>query len=512
MLAFAVRRLGGTFLVLLGASFVVYLLAANAGDPLRELRGSRDPGAAARIADVTARLDLDTPVLLRYTKWLGGAAGCLVGRCDLGISVSRGDQQVTTALAEAMASTLSLVTAATVLAIVVGVAVGMTTALRRDSGYDYAVTLLTLVLYSLPVFWVAVLLKEWGAVRFNGFLAGPGFSALAVLLLSAAAGAVLAAVVGGSLRTRIRHFLLAGAGTGILLALLNATSWLSAPAVGVVGVGLSALAIAGVVAALSTGLRDRRALLAGGVVAAAVVLLWFPLQQVFFHLARPWILLATPALLALLGAAAGHWLGGNNKRAVVRAAALTGALCALPLYLDQMLLRWGEYTQKIPLPSGVIATTGARTPGLTGDMWLHLLDGAAHLVLPTIALTLVSLATYTRYSRAGLLEVLHQDYVRTARAKGLPERTVILRHAFRNAMIPLATIVAFDFGGLIGGAIVTERIFAWQGMGSLFSQGLEAVDVNLLMGFFLVVGLAAVAFNILADLAYAALDPRIRTA
>jgi peptide/nickel transport system permease protein len=85
-----------------------------------------------------------------------------------------------------------------------------------------------------------------------------------------------------------------------------------------------------------------------------------------------------------------------------------------------------------------------------------------------------------------------------------------MRHAFRNAMIPIVTIVAFDIGGLIGGAIITERIFAWQGMGSLFNLGLNAVDLNLVMGVFLITGLVAVVFNLIADVAYTSLDPRIR--
>jgi peptide/nickel transport system permease protein len=141
---------------------------------------------------------------------------------------------------------------------------------------------------------------------------------------------------------------------------------------------------------------------------------------------------------------------------------------------------------------------------------MRMLDSSTHLILPTAALMIISVAGYTRYTRATLLEVLNQDYVRTARAKGLPETTVIMRHAFRNTLIPIATIVAFDFGGVIGGAIITERVFAWQGMGALFNQGLREVDVNLVMGVFLVTGVAAVIFNILADLAYSALDPRIR--
>jgi peptide/nickel transport system permease protein len=109
-----------------------------------------------------------------------------------------------------------------------------------------------------------------------------------------------------------------------------------------------------------------------------------------------------------------------------------------------------------------------------------------------------------------MLEVLNQDYIRTARAKGLTERTVIMRHAFRNALIPLATIVAFDIGQLLGGAVITERVFQWDAMGTLFQRGLVNSDPNPVMAFFLIVAIVAVIFNIIADLLYAALDPRIR--
>ena len=105
---------------------------------------------------------------------------------------------------------------------------------------------------------------------------------------------------------------------------------------------------------------------------------------------------------------------------------------------------------------------------------------------------------------------MNQDYVRTARAKGLSERVVVLRHAFRNALIPITTIVVLDFGALIGGAVITERIFGWQAMGTLFINGLTHTDVNLVMGFFLITGILVVVANILADLVYSALDPRIR--
>jgi peptide/nickel transport system permease protein len=120
------------------------------------------------------------------------------------------------------------------------------------------------------------------------------------------------------------------------------------------------------------------------------------------------------------------------------------------------------------------------------------------------------MAAYIRYSRGTMLEVLNQDYIRTARAKGLSERTVIMRHAFRNTLIPITTIVVVDIAGIIGGAIITERVFAWRGMGTLFITAIDTSDLNLLMGVSLIVSTLAVLANLVADLLYSALDPRIR--
>lgn len=105
---------------------------------------------------------------------------------------------------------------------------------------------------------------------------------------------------------------------------------------------------------------------------------------------------------------------------------------------------------------------------------------------------------------------MNQDYIRTARAKGLNERTVIMRHAFRNTLIPIATIVVVDFAGVIGGAIITEQIFGWYGMGNLFNRALNSYDLNLLMGVFILTAFLALTANLVADLLYSALDPRIR--
>jgi peptide/nickel transport system permease protein len=134
----------------------------------------------------------------------------------------------------------------------------------------------------------------------------------------------------------------------------------------------------------------------------------------------------------------------------------------------------------------------------------------AHLILPTLAIMLISFATYSRYTRATMLETMTQDYVRTARSKGLTERTVVLRHAFRNALIPVTTLMAFDFGAVIAGAVITETVFGWQGMGRLFVTGLQNVEPNPVMAFVVVAAVSIVIFNMIADILYAYLDPRIR--
>src|SRR5690606_12178116 len=118
-------------------------------------------------------LNLNTPPVLRYFTWLPGAMGCLIGQCDLGISLAKGEFPVTMLRGQALGSTLQLITLASVLAIILCVAVGMATALRQYSGYDYTVTFFTFVIYSLPVFWVAVLLKQYGAVELNKFIENP---------------------------------------------------------------------------------------------------------------------------------------------------------------------------------------------------------------------------------------------------------------------------------------------------------------------------------------------------
>jgi peptide/nickel transport system permease protein len=137
-------------------------------------------------------------------------------------------------------------------------------------------------------------------------------------------------------------------------------------------------------------------------------------------------------------------------------------------------------------------------------------DIAQHLVLPVLTLVAVNIAGDSRFVRSAMLDTLGQDYVRTAKAKGVPSRGVIFRHAFRNALLPVVTNVALELAFLFSGAIVTETVFSWPGMGRLFIEGLGARDYFLLMGIVLIGSLLVVFFNLVADVVYALVDPRVR--
>jgi peptide/nickel transport system permease protein len=133
-----------------------------------------------------------------------------------------------------------------------------------------------------------------------------------------------------------------------------------------------------------------------------------------------------------------------------------------------------------------------------------------HMILPILSISLISIAGYSRYVRSQMLETISQDYIRTARAKGLRERVVISGHALKNASLPLVTIIGLDIPLLLAGAVVTETIFAWPGMGLLFIDHVSSGDVPVVMGILMLISLAVVIFQLLTDIVYAWLDPRIR--
>jgi peptide/nickel transport system permease protein len=185
---------------------------------------------------------------------------------------------------------------------------------------------------------------------------------------------------------------------------------------------------------------------------------------------------------------------------------------SIPNFWFALLLQifFGLYLTKwLHLSNPVFFISGMSEPGSVG---FHLIDRIRHLVLPVSVLAVQIIAIYSRYMRASMLEVLHSDYLRTARAKGLRERRVIVRHAMRNSLIPITTQLALDVGAIAGGLIITEQIFQWPGMGKFFIDAMNNGDYPQILPWLMVVVASVILFNLIADIMYAVLDPRIRYA
>jgi peptide/nickel transport system permease protein len=180
---------------------------------------------------------------------------------------------------------------------------------------------------------------------------------------------------------------------------------------------------------------------------------------------------------------------------------------AMPTFLLALMLQILFTDIFIKWNVRIFYTSGLNSPGQDGT-WT--LDRLQHIALPVITLCIISLAVYSRFMRASMLDVLNTDYVRTARAKGLAEWRVIMGHVFRNALIPMATIAALSIGGLFGGAIITESIFQLDGFGYWFIRELGSLDAYGVMAYLLVTAVMIILFNLIADIVYGFLDPRIR--
>jgi ABC-type dipeptide/oligopeptide/nickel transport system permease component len=335
VIAYIVRRLAVSVLLLLVASFVCFALVQALGDPIAEWatgQRQRNPqGADAAIAGAYAKAGLDQPFLTRYVTWLGNF---LTGNWGTTVNPGHSPIEVMPKILHASSITLRLILFATVLAIVVGMFTGVITAARQNSIMDYTVTGLSFLVFSMPIFSVAVLLKIAG-INFNNLLQSVG------------------------------------------------------------------------------------------------------------------------------------------------------------------LPRW-------------LVTAGYPPGGFTGDIGHLIFQFTGVYLLPTLSLLLISFATYTRFQRASMLEVISADYVRTARAKGLPERRVLWVHAFRNALIPIVTVAALNIGSVISGAVITETVFGWQGMGALLVTYVNQKEPYMILAFLMVTAVFVIAANLLADVAYSSIDPRIR--
>lgn len=214
-------------------------------------------------------------------------------------------------------------------------------------------------------------------------------------------------------------------------------------------------------------------------------------------------LVLTPLCAIPIGVASAHWQGRLFDRAMTVLVFIGFAMPGFWLALLLMLL-FGIHLQWLPLSGLTSLDHAAMTP--LGKAW----DILAHLSMPIFIYTFGSLAGLSRFMRASMLEVLRQDYILTARAKGLPVRTVIFRHALRNALLPVITILGLSLPGLIGGSVIIESIFALPGLGQLFYQAVMARDYPLIMGNLVLGAVLTLIGNLLADLCYGLADPRIR--
>lgn len=215
------------------------------------------------------------------------------------------------------------------------------------------------------------------------------------------------------------------------------------------------------------------------------------------------VLMGTSLAFAILIGTAIGMLGAVKRYSMFDSLATTGALFALSfptfwfglmaIYVFAVNLRW--------LPSG-----GMWELGNEGDP----IDLLRHLILPSMVLGLVLVATWSRYARSSFLEVIHQDYVRTARAKGMPEGDVLMKHAFPNAVVPLIALFGIQLPTLFSGALVTETIFSWPGMGRLFVDSLTMKEYPVLMGMMMFTALFVIVGNLIADIGIALVDPRVR--
>lgn len=225
------------------------------------------------------------------------------------------------------------------------------------------------------------------------------------------------------------------------------------------------------------------------------------------------------------------WDRGINTAMIAIPAFVIGTIVALLLavYSARRQYSFGDYFFTglsflgIAFPSFVLALLLQHVFGVRFEEWFgvkpfntgrktgeNFFELVRDVTLPATSLMILGIAADSRFGRASMLETLNQDYIRTARAKGVREKRVIWKHALRNALIPLVTLWALNLSVLLGGAVVTESIFSWPGLGPAFLQAISKPDLDLLLGYVMLTGVIVIVFNLLADIMYGVLDPRIR--
>ena len=213
----------------------------------------------------------------------------------------------------------------------------------------------------------------------------------------------------------------------------------------------------------------------------------------------------------VLGVVVGAWGAIRQYQLSDRVITVLSLLVlSIPTFVIANLLILGALRVNTFLGIQLFEYTGETSPDAGSGLWNQFVDRLQHLVLPTFSLALGATAGFSRYQRNAMLDVLGQDFIRTARAKGLTRRRALFKHGLRTALIPMATLFAYGMSGLVTGAVFTETIFGWHGMGEWAVQGIRTQDTNIVAAIALFSGLVILLAGLLSDVLYAALDPRVR--
>lgn len=213
----------------------------------------------------------------------------------------------------------------------------------------------------------------------------------------------------------------------------------------------------------------------------------------------------------IIGVVAGAWSAIRQYRISDRVITVLSLLViSTPTFVMANLLILSALGVNSVLGVQLFEYTGETSPDAVGGAWNQFVDRLQHLVLPTLTLALGAIAVYSRYQRNAMLDVLGQDFIRTARAKGLTRRQALFKHGLRTALIPMATLFAYGIAGLVTGAVFTEKIFGWHGVGEWVVTGINTQDINITTAITVFAGITILLAGLLSDVIYAALDPRVR--
>ena len=223
------------------------------------------------------------------------------------------------------------------------------------------------------------------------------------------------------------------------------------------------------------------------------------------------LVLIGSVLGTVVGVVVGAWGAIRQYRLSDRVITVLSLLIlSAPTFVIANLLILGALKVNTVLGVQVFEYTGETSPDAVGGAWNRLVDRLQHLVLPTFTLALAAIAGFSRYQRNAMLDVLGQDFIRTARAKGLTRRKALFKHGLRTALIPMATLFAYSVGGLFTGAVFVEQIFGWHGVGEWVVQGVASQDTNIVIAIVMFFGIIILLAGLLSDVIYAVLDPRVR--